>query len=290
MSLHRVLLAGALLLNAPFGFLTLLRAQTAKPAALRVASPIVSQFEDGPPVPVNEKLIPGETVSFSFLVDNYKVGDNGKIRLTGHVQAFDSRGIALAVKDELQIATTLGSEDKNFKPKIHSQFQIPPIAPGGKYIVRFDVKDEQTEQTATGETAFGVSGEAFESTPALTVRALHFYRTQDDEVALKVAAYRPGDMVWVRFEVAGYKYGEQNAIDVSYDVAVITAEGKTLYSQENAAVEKSQAYYPQPWVPGNFALTLQNNMRPGPYTLQITARDAMGNQTAQTKAEFRLEQ
>jgi hypothetical protein len=96
-------------------------------------------------------------------------------------------------------------------------------------------------------------------------------------------------MVWVRFDVTGYKYGEQNAIDVSYDVAVLTSEGKQLFAQENAAVEKSQAFYPQPWVPGSFSLTLQSTMHPGNYIVAITARDGVGNQTATEKAAFRVE-
>jgi len=93
----------------------------------------------------------------------------------------------------------------------------------------------------------------------------------------------------VKFDITGYKYGEQNAIDVAYDVAVTAAEGRTLFTQENAAVEKSQAFYPQPWVPGNFSLTLQPNMTPGMYAVSITARDGVGNQTVTEKAPFRVE-
>jgi hypothetical protein len=62
-----------------------------------------------------------------------------------------------------------------------------------------------------------------------------------------------------------------------------------LFSQEDAAVEKSQAFYPQPWVPGAFNLSLQSTMRAGTYTLVITARDGVGKQTAESKAEFRVE-
>jgi hypothetical protein len=96
-------------------------------------------------------------------------------------------------------------------------------------------------------------------------------------------------MLWVRFDITGYKYGEQNSMDVAYDVAVQSPDGKQLFAQENAAVEKSQAFYPQPWVPGAFNLSLQSTMRAGTYTLVITAHDATGNQTATAKAEFRVE-
>ena len=140
--------------------------------------------------------------------------------------------------------------------------RLPP--PEGTPI-KFEATDEQSRQTAAGETSFSVGGKSPAPSPALAIRDLAFYHGQDDENALKVAAYRPGDSVWVRFDVIGYKYGEQNAIDVSYDVTVLASDGKQIYSQENAAVEKSQSYYPQPWVPGSFSLTLQPTMRVGTY-------------------------
>lgn len=108
-------------------------------------------------------------------------------------------------------------------------------------------------------------------------------------MALKPVAYHPGDMLWVRFDITGYKYGEQNAIDVGYDVEVLSPSGKQMFAQEDAAVEKSQAFYPQPWVPGGFNLMLQPDMTPGAYTLAITAHDAMGNQMLSERAEFKVE-
>ena len=166
---------------------------------------------------------------------------------------------------------------------------MPAIAPPGKYTIKYEAVDDQSHQTASGEASFMVEGRNVAPSAELTIREFGFYHAADDETALKVAAYRPGDMVWVRFDVTGYKYGEQNSIDVSYDVAVLTAEGKQLFAQENAAVEKSQAFYPQPWVPGTFSLTLQSTMHPGSYTVAITARDGVGNQTATGKAVFKVE-
>jgi hypothetical protein len=72
-------------------------------------------------------------------------------------------------------------------------------------------------------------------------------------------------------------------------VAVLSPDGKQMFSQEDAAVEKSQAFYPQPWVPGAFNLSLQSTMRPGTYTLVITAHDGIGKQTTTERAEFRVE-
>jgi hypothetical protein len=267
-------------------------AQTAPaPAArnIKVALAVVSQSEDGPPIGNGAGFQPGDFAFFSFHVENYKIGPTGKIQLSAHIEALDPKGTPIIPKDEQVIGTSVSAEDKEWKPKLRLQIQIPSIAPPGDYKVKFDVTDQQTHQTASGETAFSVVGKGVEPARALTIRNLGFYRTQDDENALKTVAYRAGDILWVRFDATGYKYGEQNSIDVAYDVAVVGPDGKELFAQEDAAVEKSQAFYPQPWVPGAFNLSLQSTMRAGAYTLVITAKDAVVKQTAETKAEFRVE-
>jgi hypothetical protein len=254
-----------------------------------VARPIASQSEDGPPIEGGQGFLPGETVFFSFGVTGHKTGPSGKVQLTGHIQAFDPAGIPISVRDEQVIGTTLSQEDKDWKPKLRSQFLVPSIAPSGAYKIRFDVTDQQTNKTASGETSFQVHGRSVESSKDLVIRNLSFYRTQDDETALRAAVYQPGDMLWVKLDIIGYKYGEQNAIDVSYDVEVDASGGKALFSQADAAVERSQSFYPQPWVSGEFNLSLQSTMTPGPYTLVITAHDGTGKQTATAKAEFRVQ-
>ena len=265
---------------------TRLPAQSGK--ALKIVDATISQIEDGQPLG-SGTLTPGETAFFSFQVENYKVGPNGEVRLTGHVQAFDPHGTPISAQDEIVIGTTLSQEDKEWKPKLRSQAQVPPIAPAGTYTIRYDVTDGQTHAKASGEAKFNVAGPKIEPSSELVIRNLGFYRGQDEETPLSLAAYRAGDMVWVKFDIVGYKYGEQNAIDVSYDVAVSTSEGRQLFAQENAAVEKSQAFYPQPWVPGIFNLTLQSSTKPGSYLLTITAHDAIGKQTVAAKAPFKVE-
>jgi hypothetical protein len=281
----------ALLTLAPAIFAQTSARTPPSPAArtIKLVRPVVSQSEDGPAIENGLSFLPGDIAFFSFQVENYRIGTTGKVQLTGHVEASDSKGTLIVPRDEEVIGTSVSEEDKDWKPKIRLQIQIPSIAPPGNYRIKFDVTDQQTRQTASGELTFPVGGKGVEPAGALTIRNLGFYRTQDDENALRTVAYRAGDILWVRFDVTGYKYGEQNSIDVTYDVAVLAPDGKQLFAQEDAAVEKSQAFYPQPWVPGAFNLSLQSTMRAGAYTLVITAHDAVGKQTAETKAEFRVE-
>jgi len=275
--------------------IALLIAQTPRPKsaaagpALQTSAAIVSQFEDGPGLEGSQKMVVGETGFFRFAAVNFKTSDTGKVQLSGHVQVFDPRGTPIAPTDDIVIGTTLSQEDKDWRPRFHSQFQLPAIAPPGTYKIHFEVTDEQTHQKAGGDTAFAVDGRDVAPSQTLTIRQIGFYRGADDETSLSVAAYRPGEMVWVRFDVTGYKYGEQNAMDVAYDVAVTDAMGKQLFSQENAAVEKSQAFYPQPWVPGSFSLTLQPDMGKAAYSVSITAHDGIGKQNVTEKADFKVE-
>lgn len=78
-------------------------------------------------------------------------------------------------------------------------------------------------------------------------------------------------------------------MDVSYGVAVLNAEGKQLWAQETAAEERSESFYPKPFVPGSMSLNLQANIKPGEYAIVISSRDVIGGQTAEARGTFRVE-
>ncbi len=263
-------------------------AQTAPAAGgLKIGNAVCAQFEDGPPLG-SLRLVPGEVVYFSFTAENFRKSETRKVQLTGHVQVFDPSGVPIFPKDEIPIITTLSEEDKEWKPKFRSAVAIPPIAPPGAYKVKFDVKDEQSQQTVSGEATFEVEAKYVAPASVLTIRELNFFRNQEDTTALITPAYRSGDTVWVKFYIVGYKHGEQNSTDAGYDVEVLNPDGTTLMKQEDAAVEKNTAYYPQPYVPAIFNLTLKSTMSHNVYTVVITAHDAVGNQTAEAKAKFQV--
>ena len=262
------------------------RASTAS-GSLKVGNAVAAQFEDGPPLG-SLRLVPGEIVHFSFTAEGFRKSAAGRVELTGHVQVFDPNGVAIFPKDEIPLIATLGEEDKDWKPKMRTEVAIPPIAPPGVYKVKFDVTDEQSHESASGEASFGVEAKFVAPAGALVVRELNFYRTQDDTTALITPSYRAGDTVWVKFYITGYKYGEQNSIDTSYDFELLSQDGTSIMKQEDAAMEKSMAYYPQPYIPGIFNLALKSTMTHATYTLVVTAHDAMGKQTAAAQAKFQV--
>jgi hypothetical protein len=78
-------------------------------------------------------------------------------------------------------------------------------------------------------------------------------------------------------------------IDADYGISVVAPNGKVLFTQDKAAEEKSSSFYPKAYVPGSMNLSLQSNIRPGHYTIVITAHDQTGKQTCEAKADFTIE-
>jgi hypothetical protein len=266
-------------------------------AALTLVNAGVRQIEDGPAVPSGTQFVPGETVFYSVQVAGYAVApvttpgepDKRKVRLSYTINSFDPKGVKIVETVQSILDTEISEQDKEWKPKIRNEILIPPFAPPGKYKVVATVTDDLARLSATAETVFEISGPVVEASPELTVRNFGFYRSEDDVKPVATAAYRAGDTLFARFDMAGFRLGDRNTIDLAYDVAVLNPEGKQIYAQPNAAVEKSFSFYPKPYVPGGMNLSLQNDMAKGQYTIVLTVHDFVGKQNYETKRTFDVE-
>lgn len=243
-------------------------------------------------MPPGFSFVPGQILFLSFQISGYGSTPERKLRLTCEVDALDPKGIRLMETLPCNVAETLADEDKNWKPKIRLQTLIPPLAGSGTYKIAIRVKDEVNGQTAEQETPFVVRGRDVPPSDNLVVRNFHFYRGEDDPNPLATPIYRPGDTLWARFDIVGYRFGAANAINVDYRVAVIGPSGKVIYTQPEGeiAVEKSVSFYPKAYVPGSMNLNLQRMIRPGDYAIAVTARDLLGNQSVEIKEHFSIEQ
>ena len=267
------------------------------PAALQLVNAGIRQIEDGPPVPTGTQFVPGETVFYSVQVNGYTIAppvsatepDSRKVHLSYKLDAFDPKGVRIVETVESVLDTTVSQQDKEWKPKIRAEILLPPFAPSGKYKVVIAVTDDLVKLSASSETAFEVSGMAVEPSTELTVRNFGFYRSEDDAKPISIAAYRSGDTLFARFNMTGFRFGDRNTIDLAYDVAVLNPEGKQIYEQPNAAVEKSFSFYPKPYVPGGMNLNLQPDMRKGRYTIVLTIHDLIGKQNYETRQTFEVE-
>ena len=259
-------------------------------APLAILKPSISDMEDGPAVPATFTFVPGQFLFLKFQINGFKVSNEQKIHLSYKMDAFDPKGVRLMETVTGEVDATLAPEDKNWKPVVRQQLLLPPLAPSGTYKITLQVIDDLANgATVSQDFPLEVRGRDVAPSDTLVIRNLHFYRGEEDRDPLTVAAYKAGDTLWARFDIIGYKFGAGNSVDVDYGISVLAPGGKLLYTQEKAAEEKSSSFYPKAYVPGSMNLSLESKIRPGQYTIVLTARDHTGNQTCEAKGDFTIE-
>ncbi len=253
------------------------------------------QFEDGPALAPSHEFLPGETVFWSFRIRGYHVtrteneaGDEeSRVKLAWTVRAADPNGVLIDKERAGRVETKVFAQDKDWTPRAADSFMIPPLAPAGLYRATVTVKDDSNE--ATAQLEFKVRGDAIQPSDTLTGHNVRFLRGQNDSAAMKHPAYHAGDTLWVRFDITGYKFGEKNRFDVEYGLKILTANGTVMFNQPVAAKETAESFYPQHYVPGLLSLGLNNDLPKGTYTMVITMRDKIGNQTWEHREDFQVQ-
>jgi len=122
------------------------------------------------------------------------------------------------------------------------------------------------------------------------VRNFRFFRGEDDAQPLDKPIYHPGDGVWARFDITGFKYGPNNRVDVSYVTSVIAPSGKALWTQPEPAVEQSESFYPSATSPPRLASACRATFVPANTPLRSRSKTPFGNQTGETKQTFTVAQ
>ena len=253
------------------------------------------QFEDGPALPASHEFLPGETIFWSFRVKGYHinktandVGDEeSRMKLTWALRATDPKGVTIEKERAGHVEARLFDQDKDWTPRAADSFVLPPFAPNGIYHATVTVKDETGE--AKAELEFKVRGDTIEPSDTLIGRDVRFLRSENDQIPRHNPAYQAGDTLWVRFEITGYKFGEKNRYEVEYGLKILGTNGETMFTQPVAAKETSESFYPQHYVPGLLSLGLNKDLPKGSYTMVITMRDKVGDQTWETKEPFQVQ-
>ena len=258
---------------------------------LAVQNVELSQYEDGPSVSLQDGFAAGETVFFSFQIANYRIPpeETDKINLSYEIEAKDPAGIPVVEPTAGKVSTTLDPEDKHWMPKVRWTIQIPPYAPPGMFRIAIRVKDLLAKTEAAQQIDFRVRAPEIGASETLVIRNLGFYRSDTDEKALMPASYRPGDPVWIRFDMTGYKFGEKNHLDVGYGITVLRPDGQPSFSVPEAAGENTESFYPRRRLPATFSLSLPKDIQAGQYTVIVTAHDKVGGQTAEARNTFTIE-
>jgi hypothetical protein len=271
----------------PLFFLTFAAAVGAPPLA--ITNVIAHQMEDGPSTSVPRSFVPGEVVFLSFQLEGYRISSGNRVKLSYHIDALDPKGTKIVESIESNVDSEVTPQDKEWKPKVRQQIVIPPLALPGAYKFVIKASDDEANTTAEKEHTITVTGHVVDESPTLIIRNFGFYRAEDDRKPLAPPAYRAGDAIWARFDITGFKYGPTNRIEVEYSISVLSPKGKVLFTQEQAAVERSESFYPKRYIPSVFSLSLKPGTTPGEYGILLTARDHIGDQTYEQQETFSVE-
>jgi hypothetical protein len=261
------------------------------PAAepLGVVQAVIAQMEGGEALPADFQHAPGETLFFSCRIAGFTKSPKEEIHLKYSVQAFDPKGVALSEIYQNEMQEEVGPQDKDWLPKVETQVDLPPILRAGAYKVLVKVEDVLAKTSAELAAPFQVRAKDVPASPTLTVRNFQWYHTDEEERPMARPVYHPGDNMWMRFDMVGFKYGEGNKIDVSYVASLVLASGKAIWTQPEPAVEQSESFYPKPYIDGEFGISLQKNFQPGTYTMAVAVKDAVGKQTYEGKFNFTVQ-
>jgi hypothetical protein len=267
----------------------LLPALVAAAPALEVVKPVIAQSDGGPPDPAGFVHVAGETLFFTCRIANFAKSPEEKIHLAYSVEAFDPQGVPLneIYKNEIQDEVT--PQDRDWLPKIETEIPTPPLGPTGAYKIVIKVEDLIAKTSAELSVPFKVKGHAVDPSDTLVVRNFQYFRGEDDVQPLATPAYHPGDAVWAKFDIVGFKLGDKNAIDVSYVTSLISPTGKVMWTQPDPAVDKDASFYPKRYVTASMGITLLKDTRPGVYMIGVQVKDAIGKQTVEAKFPFTLE-
>ena len=262
---------------------------------LAIVNAGVESAEDAPFVAPDYQFNPGDFVYLVFEISGYKIAGNEykgpqHISLKYKAEPLDSKGIPLAAAASGTIDQEVGKEDKNWMPKRRASFLLPSYLAQGTYHIDLTVEDLLAKAKAAKELPFNIAGPKIVPGGGLEVQRFRFERNEQDGPGLDVPAYRPGDTVWARFDMTGFRTGQGNAVDLTYGITVFRPNGAQLFEQRSAAREKvTGEFYPPQFVPGVLSVTTTKDLSPGEYKLVVHVHDLIGNQLADFEQSFRVE-
>jgi hypothetical protein len=244
--------------------------------------------EDGPAISANYEYHAGELLYLSFRIAGFRaVKDRVDLRWT--LYATDPEGRLLEPPASGAIREELAFEDKNWLPRVQYTLALPGQLPPGEYRIKIRAADELAQSSAELDVPFRVGGKALPQVKELSILNLGFYRDEAEREPMADPLYHPGQMLVARFQVAGFTLGEKNRFAVGYGLKVLNAQGDVLFTQEEAASDEGEPFYPRRLLNGALTLSITEGVTPGDYLLEVTVTDKGGGKTATAQGRFRVE-
>ncbi len=244
--------------------------------------------ESAPSIRPDFRYIGGELIYFSFRVAVYQV-KNDKVSLRWLIYATDPDGRLLWEPLNGAINEEVSHNDENWLPRVSQTLPLPPQLPPGPHKLLIKVTDENAQSSVERIVDFQVGGRALPVPAGFSILGVAFFRSDQDASPLTEGVYRPGDPLFLKFQLAGFKLAEKNHFEVEYGIKVLRPSGKEMYAEPRAASESDSPYYPKRVMNGAVSLNLSADLTPGQYTIVISARDVAGQASAEATVSFRVE-
>ncbi len=267
----------------------------AGPAGLTLQNLTFTEYEDGPPLARAHLFQAGETLFLNFRIAGYSTfSDTDEVKhvkLSWTIDTKDPQSRLIAPPESGKVDTALDQEDKKWMPKVRYMVEIPSQAASGTYRLTIHLDDGYSKSGVSNMLEIPVKGQDIEPSDHLVVRNLQFFRAEEDRQPLSANfAYRQGDTVWLRFDMTGFRVNPpKNEYSVNYGVALLDSSGKALFSAPNAAADAQESFYPKRFVPASLSLNLDKSIRPGQYTVVITATDVLAGVNTDQRRQFSVE-
>jgi hypothetical protein len=286
--------AGVALVMANLAIFALQTPQTTTENSLQIVAAGVETSEDAPFVAASYRFLPGDYLYFQFQISGYAVqttegSEVRKMSLAYEITPEDDKNIPLTPPMTGIIKEELNAEDKNWMPKRRTSFLLPSFVSAGEFHLHVVVNDLVSHKSTESDVPFHIGGTIVVPAGALTVQDFQFLRKEGDSEPVDVAAYSPGDTLYARFMMTGFRLAAGNEYHLSYGLTVHRPDGKPYINEQKAAEVSNASFYPVPYVPGNISITTTRSMPRGQYVLLLTVRDAVGSQTYQLKRTFTIE-
>ena len=276
------LAAAALILSAEAAFL-----RAAEPK-FRVVGATLLDGEDGYPIPADSIFYPGETVYLEFKLAGFTVNDDYRMKADYRVDFLGPTGIRFAVSQAGEISEEIFPQDEDWLPLVRVSPKLPQFAESGAYKIFVSAVDRLAgnEEIALEFPVF-VRGEDVETSTELMIRNFAFSRGEGGET-FSEPFYKAGETVWARFHITGYSLADDNSYEVESSLQVTAeeeGEEKVLFRFESSGA-RGRPFYPRRWLPAEFRLDLDDDLRPGTYSVLVSVRDKLGERTFESRRRF----
>lgn len=263
-------------------------------ARLAIVEAGVEASEDAPFASASYEFLPGDYLYFTFQIAGFSIqslnrNEVRKISLTYQVTPEDAHGTPLTEPVSDSIQDELSNEDKNWTPKRRASFLLPSYVSSGEFHVHLVARDLVGKTEVARDYPFRIGGVSIEPSDSVNVQHFAFLRRESDREALEIPAYSPGDTVFARFDMAGFKLASGNTYELEYGLSVIQPSGKPFLDAPRAAELKSTSFYPAQYLPGVIRINTPATSAKGEYVLTLVVRDLVANTKYETKKSFSIE-